>query len=221
MLKLLKHLFTTSVIFAGEEAPLRAHLSEGSPNAQLAIVAGPNASGKSFAIRVLASWLNSEKPKVEPIQVSMKYRTMGGIHRAFMYGDDTQDSTGSNSMTAVTGGFRTAKGRTSPCWLMLDEPDVGLSEDFAYALGTYIANQVDEGLGEGCKGVVVVTHSRELVRGIVENSKETPHFAHVDDEPLTLQGWLDSSRRRSVEELLDIKRIAVERMRAIAKFLKD
>lgn len=223
MLQIVRELFTSSALFAGANSPLRAHLTEGSSQSKLLVVTGSNASGKSFAVRVLASWLNDETPKVEPLQVSMRYRTTAGMHRAFMYGDDSRDSTGSNSMTAVIGGFRTAKSedRGSDCWLMLDEPDVGLSEDFGFALGTYIANQVDEGLGPKCQGVVVVTHSRELVRGVLEHSKTTPHFAHVDDAPLSMQGWLDSGHRRSVAELLDIKRIAVERMRAISKIIKD
>lgn len=223
LIEMVRDLFGGNTFFNGEGAPLKAHLSEGAADSKVLVVTGSNASGKSFAVRVLASWLNNEKPKVEPLQVSMKYRTEAGMHRAFMFGPfgDAQDSTGTVSLRAIQGGLRTAQGRDSACWLMLDEPDVGLSEDFGYAMGQYLAAEANKGLGENCHGFVVVTHSRELVQGMVDTLEKRPHFAHVDDKPLSIDDWLSGGRRRTVEELLELPTKSVETFRALNKILKD
>jgi hypothetical protein len=225
MLKMLQKVFESSVYFNDEESPLKAHLTAGDTDAKVLIMTGPNASGKSFAVRVLAGWLNGGKgnTKTEPLQVSMRYRTMSGMHRAFMFGPfgDEQDSTGSVSLGAVNGGFRTAKGRDTPCWLFLDEPDTGLSEEFAPAMGEYIAQQANEGLGPNCGGLVVVTHSRALVQAMLDTLTVSPHFVHVDDEPLSIADWLSKPRRRSVEELLALPQKSITTFRAINVLLKD
>lgn len=226
MLELLKTIFEGTTVFGepgNPDTPLHAQVTPGAGKGKVAIVVGSNASGKSLAVRLIGSWLNGEKPKVEPLQVSMRYRTMMGMHKAFMYGPfgDEQDSTGAVSMGAIEGGLMTARGRETPCWLLLDEPDVGLSEDFTYALGEHLARSANEGLGAKCGGLVVVTHSRELVNGMVENLAAAPHFVHVDDNPQTLTEWLAGRRRRSVEELLALRTKSVEVHRKLMPFFKD
>jgi hypothetical protein len=224
MLELVRELFAEDgVLFNGADTPLKAHLSEGSTESKVLVLTGSNASGKSFAVKVLAAWLGTEKPKVEALQVSMKYRTMAGMHRCFMFGalGDELDSTGSISTGAVKGALSTAQGRTTPCWVMLDEPDTGLSDDFCPAMGEFIAQAVNQGLGEKCRGLVVVTHSKSLVRAMVETLSETPHFAHLDEAPLKLEDWLTSSRRRTVEELVGLPEKSILTYRALNKTMKD
>jgi len=223
MLELVREVFTESRFFNGADAPLKAHLTEGDAASNVLLVAGANASGKSFGVKVLAAWLSQEKPKVEPLQVSMKYRTMAGMHRCFMFGPlgDEQDSTGSISFGAVEGGLSNAKSRTHPCWLMLDEPDTGLSEEFTPAMGEFIARSANEGLGPNCGGLVVVSHSRALMQEMVNTLAVRPHFVHVDEHPLTIEDWLATSRRRTVEELLALPTVSIERFRALNKILKD
>lgn len=223
MLEMIRDVFVDSPYFNGEGAPLKAHLTEGDPASKVLLIAGANASGKSFGITVLASCLNGEKPKVEPIQVSMKYRTKEGMHRCFMFGPlgDAKSSTGAVSLGAVRGGLGTAKGREQLCWLMLDEPDTGLSEEFTPAMGEYLATAANEGLGEHCHALVVVSHSRALLQEMANRLTLTPHFVHVDDHPETLDGWLASSRRRTVAELEALPSLTTERYRAINKILKN
>jgi energy-coupling factor transporter ATP-binding protein EcfA2 len=222
MLELIRDVFIDNTYFNGDGAPLKAHLTEGDPASKVLLIAGANASGKSFGITVLASCLNGATPKVEPIQVSMKYRTKEGMHRCFMFGPlgDQRDSTGSISLAAVRGGLRTAQGRDRPCWLMLDEPDTGLSEEFTPAMGEYLATAANEGLGEHCQALVVVSHSRALLKEMAATLTLRPHFVHVDEQPLELEGWLASSRRRTVAELEALPSISTERYRAINKILK-
>jgi hypothetical protein len=223
MLELIRDVFTQGPFFSGEGAPLKAHLTEGDPASKVLLIAGANASGKSFGITVLASCLSGDKPKVEPLQVSMKYRTKEGMHRCFMFGPlgDQQDSTGSISLGAVRGGLTTAKGRDRPCWLMLDEPDTGLSEEFTPAMGEYLAIAANEGLGEHCQALVVVSHSRALMKEMADTLTLRPHFVHVDEHPLKLEEWLTSARRRTVAELESLPATSTARFRAINKILKD
>jgi ABC-type branched-subunit amino acid transport system ATPase component len=224
MMELVRQLFEAEgTLFNGAGTPLKAHLTEGDQHSKVLVVTGSNASGKSFAVKALAAWLNHEQPKIEALQVSMKYRTMPGMHRCFMFGalGDEMDSTGSISTGAVNAAISTARGRDTPCCVMLDEPDTGLSEDFCPAMGEYIAQAVNEGLGEKCQGLVVVTHSKALVRAMVEALGTPPHFAHMDEEPQTLEGWLSSSRRRTIEELVGLPQKSILTYRALNKVLKD
>lgn len=222
MLALLQELFESSRFFGLDDAPLKARLTPGDGQSRLLVLTGSNASGKSFAVRVMASWIADDEKRAEALQVSMRYRTMSGMHRAFMYGPfgDSEDSTGSVSMVALKGGLRTAQGRVTPVWLMLDEPDTGLSEDYGYALGQYIARNVNEATNPQWKGTVVVTHSRELVQGLVDSLAHKPHFAHAGDAPLTLDDWLQPPRRRSVDDLLSLSERSMETHRAIQRAIE-
>jgi energy-coupling factor transporter ATP-binding protein EcfA2 len=223
MLEMIREVFAKNRFFNGQDAPLKAHLTEGDPASTVLLIAGSNASGKSFGVKVLAAWLDQESPKVEALQVSMKYRTMAGIHRCFMYGPqgDEIGSTGSVSLIGVEGGLRTARGRDTPCWLMLDEPDTGLSEEFTPAMGEYLARAANEGLGSCCHALVVVSHSRALMQEMAATLAVRPHFVHVDEQPCTLADWLAAPRRRSVEELLALPETSIARYRALNKVLKD
>lgn len=223
MLTLLKAVFKESVIFGPPgtpDTPLHAQLTPAANEAKVAIIVGSNASGKSLGIRRLAARLNEEK--TEPLQVSMRYRTQEGMARSIMFGPfgDSIDSTGAVSMCAIGGALRTAQSRETACWVMLDEPDVGMSEDFTYSLGQFLAKHVNEGLGPKCGGLVVVTHSRELVKGLAENLVAAPHFVHVDEEPQSLEAWVSGRRRRSVDELEGLNKKSVEVHRKLMPFFK-
>jgi hypothetical protein len=179
------------------------------------LVAGDNASGKSLLIRVLASWLNDKK--VEPIQVSMRYRTASGMHRAFMFGDEQEDSTGNVSLRAIRGALGTAEKRESPCWVLLDEPDTGLSEGYAEAFGTWLSAFGNRLPLNQCRGLVIVTHSRALLSGLVNNLELVPHFVCFDQPAMSLQDWLKPKPPRTVEELLALPERSVATFRKIAK----
>lgn len=197
--------------------PFKGSLAPGAADSRVVIVAGPNASGKSLLVRLLASWLNDDK--VEPIQVSMRYRTAAGMQRVFMYGSDEDQSTGATSLHAVQGALRTSRGRTADHWIMLDEPDVGLSDDYAAAMGAYLA-QYGNDLPEKARGFLVVTHSRSLVAGLLGDLDRSPHFIHLG-APQSLEDWLNNPRApRTVEDLLDLERLGTERWRQVEDRLK-
>lgn len=206
--------------FFDEGAPLAGRLTPGHADGRVALVAGPNASGKSFVTDMLGHWVRAEKPSVEFLGVSMRSRTRAGMHRCFMYGPfGDEDSTGSVSTIALTGGLRTARERTSPCLLQLDEPDLGLAEEFGYAMGQWIAQEDPTQVNPKCRGLIVVTHSRELVNGLLENAALTPHFLHLGRPSLTLEDWLKAPQRRGLDELQELSSFSIEQYRAIKKLL--
>lgn len=202
-MNLLKTALDTILFGDDEDALLRTSLSEGHPDSRVAVIVGDNASGKSFLVNLIAAFCRDEGEfKAEPIHVSMKHRTTEGMHRAFMYGvfGDAQDSTGNISMSAVTGLLHTAKSRTKPHWALLDEPDIGLSESYARAMGKWLASEFSS-LSDHTKGMVLVTHSKALVSALFEHSSMRPWFVHMG-EAKTVEEWLADHSERTVEELL-------------------
>lgn len=220
-IKDLLRLVLRTEFFAGPDAPLRGVLTEGDAQSRVALIVGPNASGKSFVADMLGAWVRNEKPSVDVLPVSMRSRTRDGMHRCFMYGPrGDNDSTGNVSTIALRGGLRTARERTSPCLLQLDEPDLGLAEEFGWAMGQWIAQDDPTRVNDQCRGMVVVSHSRELVRGFLEASPLKPHFLHLGDNPQTLDDWLKTIERRSVDDLKALSDVSHERFLSVLKLLE-
>lgn len=206
---------------ANEGGPLHVSVTKGAPESRLAIMVGDNAGGKSLMVKFLASLLNQQG--TEPLQVSMRYRTTAGIPRVFMYGDDAEESTGAVSLFAVEGALRTANKREKPCWVMLDEPDTGLSDSYCRALGAYLSQHANKLPGENFEAMVVVTHSKTLVESLLANATHRPHFVAVGEHQVgqTPESWLADTSERSVEDLLGLHKKGMDTWRAINKILKS
>lgn len=218
MQQLLQELLGTR--FFAEGGPLKGRLTPGHADSRVALVAGPNASGKSFLTTMLGLWLRDEKPPVEFLSISMRMRTREGMHRCFMYGPrGDSDSTGNVSTIAVKGGLRTARERTSPCVLQFDEPDLGLAEEFGYAMGEWIGREDPTRVNEHCRGMIVVTHSRELAKGLLDQLELAPHFLHLGAPSLSLQEWMSPPVRRTLDELQGLSSVSHGRFRAIKAVL--
>lgn len=219
MRDLLKEVLDTR--FFAEGGPLTGRLTPGHADSRVALVAGPNASGKSFVTDMLGHWMQAEKPPVEFLSISMRLRTREGMHRCFMYGPlGDRDSTGSVSTIALKGGLRTAKERTSPCMIQLDEPDLGLAEEFAYAMGQWIAQEDPTRANESCRGLIVVTHSRELVQGFLDHAQLAPHFLHLGRPSLSFEQWREPPKRYSLEDLQELSSSSMQQYRVIKKALE-
>lgn len=215
-----------SVLFNGEGSPFSCAVQEG--DHRLVVVAGPNASGKSVFVQILAAWGRKEPYNWSPVTVSIRERTgsglseMAGMRRMFMYGDESEQSTGATSVGVTLNGFKNiwTENPEKPRLLVLDEPDMGLSEDYAFAMGQLIAEETLAAFPEGkrCSGVVVVTHSRKLVEGI-RAAGVAPGFVAMEDA-LTLDEWLASSKHRTLEELKNLSALGHERHRQVREMVK-
>jgi hypothetical protein len=198
--------------YFGPEGPVPARVEYGHP--KLALVTGENASGKSFLVRGLGQKMRGAHPKLEILAVTMSLRSEGGFSRAVVYGDEQRESSGRISIKAVLAGMYVCRERHHDHVLILDEPDIGLAESYAGALGAYLAAFVED-MPVRTLGVVVVTHSRPLVRGLLPAE---PASIRVGDDPRPLEQWLrEGPIPRGIEEIEALAERAGATMRGITR----
>jgi DNA repair ATPase RecN len=154
----------------------------GSPKSKLAVVFGENATGKSLILSSSKKYTGTfDQDRIETFSVSMRMRTTEGMGRGIMFMNEASSSTGVSSVRAVMCTFDQAALREHPVWIMLDEPDVGLSDRYAAALGAYIADQVNK-LPAHIRGVLLVSHSRQLLKRLRRDLHDAPHEVAMGDK---------------------------------------
>lgn len=195
-------------------APIPFHRVDGKD--PLVVMVGDNASGKSFARRLVTQVCR--KVEVESIHISMERRAgadvTGGM-RGFIYGTEDWKSTGENSVGTVLGGIRTCQGREKPHIMFWDEPDIGLSDSWAAGVGVAIRKFV-ETPPEHTRAVFVVTHSKALVSQLLPVE---PHYIYFGDgeAPVSLAHWIEQPViPRDIEELAELSH---KRFKKIQKIL--
>lgn len=127
---------------------------------RLLVVTGENATGKSLVRRALTKFARQDGLQV--MDISPEGKARGGIAGAMIYGTEEDQSTGSNSARTIRKAILTARARQEPHLLVLDEPDAGLSDDYAAGAGAEIARFCSD-CPEATRLVVVVSHRRSLV----------------------------------------------------------
>jgi len=206
----LRYFYPDDVIDGQTAIPVHAEDGEG----KLVLALGENASGKSFFRRIIQ--LLCAEAEVECMGLSMAGRK-SGITSLFIYGDEGRQSTGVNSGHTVTTGINTCRGRTTPHVIYWDEPDIGLSDGWAAAMGHEIAEFAKDP-PEHTLAIFVTSHSRALVR---ELARISPHYVHFGDKnpPKTLDRWL--SREPVVRPFNELYEAARERHRLIQCIIND
>lgn len=209
-----------SRVISDEESPFSATMIDGDP--RLVLIVGENASGKSLAFRLLAQLAGSHD--VLPITLSIRERTgvgtmgMERMRRAMIFGEEDENSTGATSARVIQSGFHNVE-REKPSILGLDEPEIGLSDGYAEALGEFIGASTAKA-GPNCCGVIVVTHSRRLVEGLVRGLGSEPTLIDMSSTHATVADWISTTEKRSVEELLALPETGLDRWRQVNKLLK-
>jgi hypothetical protein len=135
---------------------------------RLLVVTGENATGKSLVRRALTKF--GRQDGLQVMDISPEGKARGGIAGAMVYGTEEDQSTGSNSARTIKKAILTSRSRQEPHILVLDEPDAGLSDDYAAGAGMEIAAFCSD-CPASTKLVVVVSHRRSLVG---ELSKMSP-----------------------------------------------
>lgn len=215
-----------AVFDAAEGGVFQAHAQPGHP--RVLAIAGSNAAGKSLFFRLLASAANDAK--VLPLTVSIRERTgagtgeMSGMRRMFMFGDESEQSTGATSLSTVSKAFinaqRYAEDEGRRVVVMLDEPEQGLSEDYAAAMGRWLAERAALMTHPGLLGLVVVSHSRPLMRALGDGLGRAPTFVCMD-APRGWGTWLDERPTKTVAELEALERTAQDRRRAVSAWSRE
>jgi ABC-type uncharacterized transport system ATPase subunit len=212
-------------IFSDENRVFQPHLQPGPGN--VAMIVGPNASGKSVLFQVLAMLARQEK--IVPVTVSIRERTgagtsdIAGMRRMFMFGDESEQSTGATSLKTVSKAFDSIQAYAEEgrrALLLLDEPEQGLSEDYAAAMGTWLGSKANALTHPNLLGLVVVSHSRSLMRSLREALPVAPSFVSME-VPTTLEQWLEPPTPKTVDELLALPTVGSERRHKVYGFTRS
>jgi ABC-type uncharacterized transport system ATPase subunit len=221
---IVRYVCEESLMFADERSPFqaKAYYPKQTP---VCVIVGENASGKSVFFQVMAGVARREH-KLLPVTISIRERTgagsheMGGMRRTMMFGDESEQSTGATSYNVIQSGFHNVSKPDTPAMLLLDEPEIGLSDGYARALGHYIGRQA-LAAPPSCAGVVVVTHSRSLVDSLCMMAGISPLFVNLNPDPVPLLDWLEKDELRSIDDLKALREKAIERRRIVANLLNN
>lgn len=130
------------------------------------ILTGDNGTGKSLIRKVLCSSLRKQEndDTIKVADISMEKRT--GLHDELGGGgvflrDTEWMATSDNSLSFIYGILNSTKDR----YIVLDEPEVGMSQDLQKSIGIYLSKRIPETMTEN-RGILIITHSRELVRNL-------------------------------------------------------
>jgi len=206
-----------------KELPLTVSLEAGHP--KVLVMGGENGTGKSLVARGLSS-LAREKHRISRLCVSIRERTGSGsddmvnLRRGAMFGDETDQSTGAVSVRVVQSAFATAHQwaqQGTATLMVVDEPEMGLSEGYAKAMGRYLAKGFAD-LPELVCGLAVVTHSRALARALSVELQRPPSFVNTGESASWLE-WLQGEPARTVEDLLALPTRGHERWQEIEAVL--
>jgi hypothetical protein len=198
------------------DGPFEMSMVEG--DNRVVVIVGENASGKSLIFRMLSQRVNADGALA--VTTSIRARAEGGIASAFMYGDENEQSTGATTAKWIMAAFANNLDREGGSILGLDEPELGLSEGYARALGELVAREI-VGIPSVCGGVVIVTHSRAFVEGLVAAGARKPTFVTMSAEPVTIEQWAREPDVRSVEQLLELPTVGLQRWREVNDLMRS
>lgn len=180
---------------------------------KIIILTGENGSGKSL-IRKLLPYQLKDKNGGELVKVastSMDRRT--GLHSemggAGVFCRDTEwVATSENSFSFIRQIINSVKDR----FVVIDEPEIGMSDSLKIALGNWLNKNLPELLDRN-QAVMIITHSKELVKQIT--------FTHdfINIQGLTEEEWMNETPK-----MLDIEEWSkknTELFKALQKRLKN
>jgi ABC-type dipeptide/oligopeptide/nickel transport system ATPase component len=161
---------------------IRHILSSIEPN-KVTILTGSNGSGKSLIRKQCRFELSRKIPDTDPMRltadVSMQRRTENnpflGAMCSFMH-DDANDPTSYSTyhfIDTLLNSF--VKEKDSKRYLIIDEPEIGMSKESQLGFIIYLKNRMSEIL-EHTYGLLIITHS-EI---IVDAMKEDAVFLNMD-----------------------------------------
>ena len=106
-------------------------------------------------------------PKIECIHLSQQGRCTSGIPRLFIYGSEDEESTGKNTVTTMVTSFKTSEGREEDHFIVYDEPEIGLSDEYSAGVGVRIREFISN-KPEKLMGAVVITHNKYLINELLD-----------------------------------------------------
>ncbi|MBY3433852.1 hypothetical protein HFN89_06785 [Rhizobium laguerreae] len=207
--------------FKDEAVEIIPSILEVGERRDLLVVTGENASGKSLAFMLISqlgrTFAKQDKIDLEVMDIGMGRRTTSGIAKAFMFGDENIDSTGNISIKIVQTAVSTSQARKGFHYLMLDEPDIGVGEGYHNAIGHFLSDFAKD-LPETCLGLVVATHSRRITERLLDAGASS---LRLGSDLRQVREWVrDGDIEKSLDELINLKDISLQRFRAVTAMLK-
>lgn len=184
-----------------------------STKSSLVVVTGDCASGKSFIRRLVQ--IACRKKNTECIHLSQQGKCSSGIPRLFIYGSENEESTGYNTVNTLLTSFNTSKNRTVSHVLVYDEPDIGLSDEYAAGVGIRLREFIEK-KPEHLKGIVIMSHSRYLLKELLPlnpnhlNLTDNKTLKEITDREITPNMDLEGLRKRGLETQKKINKILKE-----------
>lgn len=186
----------------------------------ITFIYGDNASGKSLIARLFESVVRSDKEANLSIRsVSIANRTSSGIEKAMIFGDEKEQSTGETSFKVARLGLNSLSKESKQGFVILDEPDIGLSSKYSRSLGKYVAKFLEENEENG-KSLVVISHNDTFLESIIKHYNKPYNEVGVDTT-LSLKEWLDDDSEFPLEDLELLPDVAISKWRGIQNFLND
>lgn len=151
------------------------------PN-KITILTGGNGKGKSV-VRKVSSFALAKKLNKDPqhlvastsMQARTELRSDFGALSSCMH-DTPSSATSENSLSNIK---RVLK--FTERYIVIDEPEIGMGEEFQLAIAKYISSKYDV---QENFGLLVITHSRIIVKNL-------PHDEFLNLDGMTEQEWLN------------------------------
>lgn len=171
---------------------------------RLVILFGGNATGKSLICSIIESELR--EAGIEIRNACMRNRTSGGIERALLLGNEGTRSTGAATYSfmkrSLTATF--SQGSKAPALSIIDEPDIGMAEEYSIAMGHFVAGFANQLLEDyqHLAGIVLVSHNRSLIRTLLEQYRGRPTTIGMS-ESRPIEEWITAGAVALPAESLD------------------
>lgn len=148
---------------------------------EITILTGRNAGGKSLIRKLLTPNIEGQlsKKKVLIPHASQELRTKSNPEMGALSGmahDAEWLATSDNTLSIIQKVFK----HTDADFIVIDEPEIGMGEELQLGMVDYLNDEIKK-FG---KGVLVITHSRITVRGLVHNK-------FINLEGMTYDEWLN------------------------------
>ena len=183
-------LVRSASVFRDRKSPMsdRVHLVNPKvTHSNLAVVVGNNSSGKSVLRRQMQEECN--RHDFETLDLSMELRSHEDSEfRGEYYGNEEVLSTGVISISSVLRLISTSRNEKRKHVIMLDEPDVGLSDEVAAGVGVELANYLTKP-SSNLVGALLITHRRAMLDVLLDLAPSVVFIGPKEDAPVSLNAW--------------------------------
>lgn len=128
------------------------------------VLTGENGTGKSLIRKVLHQQLketDGEDVKIAALSMDLRAGLGDGTGSRAFIADVDWTCTSENSFHNLKGILKSATDR----FIVIDEPEVGMSDSLQASIGVWLSEKLQEVITRN-KGVLIITHSKHLVRNL-------------------------------------------------------